>query len=223
MLPLSSRLLARYEASSVPLQRRPRLKPTNIVRDDFTGFLQWTRTQITKNQKKRSQPLPRNPQGSGPRKPKRIEGLQSFIGKPSNAKTRQKRVRKTVLAAIRNDAAPALTASSWPGEDWKAEGWGQDGEPRNFGNAPKTHDGGMRVELKPPPSHQDLSTKVKNSASSELTLETSELVRSSGRTRESDVEYTRRVEGVLTPLGSPVLQGASLLVFIASLHAHGSP
>lgn len=215
MLPLSSRLLARYKARFVPLQPQRRLKSTDIVRGDSTEFLQWTRTQIPKNQSKRSRSWPRNPRGGRPYKPKKIEGQQSSLGKLSNAKPCEKSVGKTVLA-IHNDPAPAPGSGSWQGEDWKTDSWGQDGKPWNFGNKPQTPHGGMRVELKPPSSDRDLSPKFEESTSSELISEALGLVRSGRRTRESDIEFTRRLEGILTPLGSPVLQGASLWCLLLS-------
>ena len=129
MPPLSSRLLARYEVRSVPLQPQRRLKSTNTARNDFAELLQWARTQITKNQPNRSRSLPRNAQGDRPYKPKRIKQVQSSLGDPPNAKAREKGVWTTVLTAIRNDAALAPEIGSWPGEDWKTDGWGQDSKP----------------------------------------------------------------------------------------------
>lgn len=55
--------------------------------------------------------------------------MQSSLGNHPNARVREKGVWTTVLAAIRNDATLVPEISSWPGEDWKTDGWGQDSKP----------------------------------------------------------------------------------------------
>lgn len=77
----------------------------------------------------------------------------------------------------------------------------------------------LRVELRPASEDKDLITRVRKPKS---------LERGSGKPKSRpnerkagcETEYTRRLEGVLTPLDSPVLQGAALLVYLAFPHAH---
>ena len=136
--------------------------------------------------------------------------------------TREERIQRTVLATVRKKVAPTPVATGWVGEEWKTENWGLDSKlpVLNLGDFKRTYYSETRAELKPPPSKRDRIVGVREPEDSELGLGGFGL-RRNDRTRKGDVEYTRRLEGVLTPLSSPVLQGASLLVYLASLHAQG--
>jgi len=139
---------------------------------------------------------------------------------PSRAKTREGRILETVWTTFRKKKAPTPVAIDLSNDGWKAENWGLDSTLRvlNIRNTEQTDHNETRAELKPPPS--DLVEVEKSESSAWGSVEPK--LWSSGRTcGNDDMEYTRRVEGVLTPLSSPVLQGASLSVYPAFLHAYG--
>lgn len=225
MLPPSLRLLVRHQARSVPLQLQRYLSSTNVGRYKFKDFLKWAK-KPPKHRPKRSYWRPE--QGGKPFKEKKTwwgKGLQSFHstrGSSENTMTREERIQRTVLATVRKKVAPTPVATGWVGEEWKTENWGLDSKlpVLNLGDFKRTYYSETRAELKPPPSKRDRIVGVREPEDSELGLGGFGL-RRNDRTRKGDVEYTRRLEGVLTPLSSPVLQGASLLVYLASLHAQG--
>ena len=227
MLPPSLRLLVRHQARSVPLQLRRRFTSTDTGQNEYEDFSKWAQKHQGRHRPKRShQSQPRNAQGGELltyKRIKKIKGPGSFdstLGKPSNEMTREERIRMAVLATVGNKKAQALSASNWPGEGWKTDSWGPDGGSfvLNVGSTERTDHDETRAELKPPPSDDRNHIVAVQSSKSRSKKSKS---RARGWKRICDGKCTRRVEGVLTPLGSAVLQGASLLVYLAFLRAYG--
>lgn len=223
MLLPSLRLLVRHQARSVPHRLQRRLVSTDTAPDGFSNFLVWSKKQV-KPQSKQSQLRPRNAQGGKSlkeKKAKKIKKSQSYdstLRNVSNAMTREERIREAVLGTIHKKEALTPAASNWPGENWKTESWGLDSESPvlNLERAEEIYHSETRAELEPPPSDRDPIAGIKKLGDSKKSKP-----RPSGRRQKSDGEYNRRFEGVLTPLDSPVLQGASSPVYLACLHAYG--
>lgn len=76
-----------------------------------------------------------------------------------------------------------------------------------------------RAELRPVSKDTDPIVEVEKCRSLESGYEKPKSC-PNDRIRNRGVEYTRKLEGVLAPLGSPVLQGASLLVCLAFPNAY---
>lgn len=133
--------------------------------------------------------------------------------------TREERIQETVLTTVRKRKALSPATSDWLGEDWKTENWGLDSEQPvlNFRSVEETYHNETRAELKPPRSDRD---PIEEPSGSGLKSRKYKL-RSNVGTLKSDAEYTRRLEGVLTPLDSPALQGGSIPVHLMSLCAYG--
>jgi len=138
-----------------------------------------------------------------------IKGPQWFsssFGSPSNAVTREQWILETLRAVVRKEKPPTPAVDAWPREDWKTDDWGPDSKSRIyklFCVVEQTNQSEPRPELEPPPPDRDPVIEVDKSA------------------RKSNVKYTP-FGGVLAPLGSPVLEGASLVVYTAYLHAYSS-
>ena len=225
MLPPSLRLLVRHQARSVPLQLRRRFTSTDTGQNEYADFWKWAQKHQGRHRPKRSQSQPRNAQGGKfltdkrIKKIKRPDSFDSTLGKPSNEMTREERIQMTVLATVGSKKALTPSASNWPGEGWKTDSWGLDSGSlvSNLGSTERTDHDETRAELKPPPSDRDHIVAVQSSESRSKRSKS----RARSRKRIRDGKCTRRVGGVLTPLGSAVLQGASLFVYLAFLRAYG--
>jgi len=130
------RPLARRQAQSVSLQFQHRLKSTSTGPYKFSDFLSWARRSQKSRQLEPSQPRPGsgNVQGAEPPKPKSVRKKKGLVSsRPKSKKnfpkgrTREQRILDTV-AIVGGEKSGKPAASSWPGEDWKAENWGLDSE-----------------------------------------------------------------------------------------------
>lgn len=211
MLLPSLRLLVRHQTRSAPHQLQRRLVSKGAASEGFAVFLQWTKKQQTEQRLKRSQSRSGSVQGvkSLKKKAKKNKKSDSTLKNLSSAMTREERILETILATIPKKEGPTSVASGWPGEDWKGDSWGLDSESSalNLGSVEQTYHSETRAELKYPPSDRGFGG--------------SGLESGGVGTRKSGAEYTRQLEGVLTPLGSPVLRGASVSVYLTSSHAYG--
>lgn len=221
MLLPSLRLLVRQQTRSVPHQLQRRLNSNDLASDGFTVFLEWVKQQQPKHRSERPQSRSRNAQGvkslgGKAKKNKKSRWSDSTLKNVSSAVTREERILETMLATIPKKEGPTSAVSGWPGEDWKGDSWGLDSEPfaLNPGSVGQTYHNETGAELKYPPPDRDFigGSGLESGGAKPL---------SGVSTRKSDAGYTRQLEGVLTPLDSPVLRGASVLMYLTSSHTYG--
>ena len=223
MLPPSLRWLVCRRVLSVPLRLQRHISLNSVENkppQSTQSSKKCPKKQQPKRRKKRSQSQSRSAQSGRPLEGKEKKRVKRPQSPPTNwvPMTREEKILKTVWVASCAKKSPTPVVLNWPREVWKTDDWGLDSESPVFhlGSSEQADHNETRTGLKPPPS--DL---VEKSGSSKSGFGESES-RSRGPARKiGDVGHTRRLEGIFTPLSSPTLQGASLSVHPAFLHAHG--